>query len=172
MGLYDLEDPEEIQAFKELENLSPRAMGIVAGALVERRLTAVIQSRMRNPTNSKERELLKSLFLPSGALGTFSTKIAVAYLLDLVPNKPYKDLEQIKEIRNRFAHDISCHDFDGSEIRNRVNNLNALEVVKKDFIIEWAGYRENWDTTPTQTRFRLAVQVILWSLMRILSAPD
>ena len=46
----------------------------------------------------------KELLAWTGPLGTFSSRISMAYLLGHIPPWMYRDLELIRGIRNKFAH--------------------------------------------------------------------
>ena len=96
--------------FIQLDDDSDRAAGIVAGALVERRLEDAIKARLL-----KDDHLLNKLFHPSGAMGAFSVKIDFAYLLGIISSAGRSDLIIMKGIRNDFAHHF---DFDSLKIVN------------------------------------------------------
>jgi hypothetical protein len=81
---------------------SDRAAGIVGAVLVEESLAALIRSRL-----IADEESLQELFRPSGALGAFSVKIRLAFLLGLYSAEARNELNTIKEIRNEFAHRVA-----------------------------------------------------------------
>jgi DNA-binding MltR family transcriptional regulator len=56
------------------------------------------------------------MFHSSAPLGSFAAKIRLAHLLGLISKDFYSDLEMMKEIRNRFAHDLSAVSFDQQSI--------------------------------------------------------
>jgi hypothetical protein len=113
--------------FEQIEFDSDRAAGIVAGSIAETRLEQALQSRLRPPDTSKLREIVQQLFRPSGALGLFSTKIDLAYLIRLLSDEAYKDLTNIKNIRNDFAHDLDQDTFDVPSIRDRCMNFILVD---------------------------------------------
>lgn len=113
--------------FEQIEFDSDRAAGIVAGSIAETRLEQAIQSRLRSSDTSKLEEIVRQLFRPSGALGPFSTKIDLAYLMRLLSDDAYKDLTNIKNIRNDFAHKLDCDSFDVPSTRDRCKNLILVE---------------------------------------------
>jgi hypothetical protein len=80
--------------FEQVEFDSDRAAGIVAGSIAELRLEQALRSRLR--TGEKKIELLLlNLFRPSGALGPFSTKVDLAYLMGVLSDDAHKDLEPV-----------------------------------------------------------------------------
>jgi DNA-binding MltR family transcriptional regulator len=44
------------------------------------------------------------MFDPSGPLGSFSTKIVLAFLIGMFTKESTQDLHIIREVRNEFAH--------------------------------------------------------------------
>ncbi len=109
--------------FEQVEFDSDRAAGIVAGAIAERRLEEALRSRLR----SDQPKISQNLFRPSGALGPFSTKIDLAYLLGALSDVAYKDLTNLKDIRNDFAHKLELDSFDGASIRDRCKNFILID---------------------------------------------
>jgi hypothetical protein len=109
--------------FEQIEFDSDRAAGIVAGSIAERRLEQALRSRLRTdmPTISA------NLFRPSGALGPFSVKIDLAYLCGLLSDVAYKDLSNLKSIRNDFAHNLELDSFDTLSIRDRCKNFILVD---------------------------------------------
>jgi hypothetical protein len=71
--------------------------------------------------------VVENLFRPSGALGPFSTKIDVAYLLDVLSPEAYKDLTNVKNIRNDFAHDLNLDSFEAQSVTDRCKNFVLIE---------------------------------------------
>ncbi|NVN84621.1 MAG: hypothetical protein HXX15_00920 [Rhodopseudomonas sp.] len=113
--------------FEQVEFDSDRAAGIVAGSIAETRLEQALQSRLRKTDTSKLQEISGQLFRPSGALGPFSIKIDLAYLMCLLSDEAYKDLTNIKNIRNDFAHKLDHDSFDVPSIRDRCKNLVLVD---------------------------------------------
>jgi DNA-binding MltR family transcriptional regulator len=54
----------------------------------------------------------------AGALGTFASRIDLAFALGLVPEPTYKDLHTVREIGNYFAHHIEASTFDKSPVKD------------------------------------------------------
>jgi hypothetical protein len=113
--------------FEQIEFDSDRAAGIVAGSIAETRLEQALQSRLRPADTSKLQDVVQQLFRPSGALGPFSTKIDLAYLMRLLSDEAYKDLTNIKNIRNDFAHQLDHDSFDVPSIRDRCKNFILVD---------------------------------------------
>lgn len=113
--------------FEQIEFDSDRAAGIVAGSIAETRLEQALQSRLRAADTSKLQDIVRELFRASGALGPFSTKIDLAYLMRLLSDEAYKDLTNVKNIRNDFAHKLDHDSFDTPSIRDRCHNFILVD---------------------------------------------
>jgi hypothetical protein len=122
------QNQDEVRAIEELEGTSgkpptaDRAAAIIAAAILEDRLTkTLIESLHKNPKITDE------LFKVSGALGYFGTKINLGYLIGLYSEAARKDLDNIKEIRNDFAHKLTVTDFTSQKMRALSMNLKIVE---------------------------------------------
>ncbi len=84
--------------------------------------------------DNKIRILLKSFFLDRpkiaeelfqsyGPLGTFSSRIDMAFMLGLLTSETYKDLHLIRKIRNDFSHTALPLTFSEESIANRCREL-------------------------------------------------
>lgn len=109
--------------FDQVEYDSDRAAGIVAGSITERRLEEALRSIMKpdQPTIATE------LFRPTGALGPFKTKIDIAYMLGIFSPDAYKDMANLKTIRNNFAHELETDTFDIQSIKDRCKNFVLVD---------------------------------------------
>jgi DNA-binding MltR family transcriptional regulator len=118
---------EEEQAAKEVEIAHDRAAGIVAGAFVETRLRGALMRRLTGPGGDSSRESVNEIFRASGPLGPFSVKIRMGLLMNLYSEQAYKDLDNFKEIRNRFAHHLTISSFDDQSIKARCENFTVVK---------------------------------------------
>jgi DNA-binding MltR family transcriptional regulator len=82
---------------------------------------------LRTADTSKIQDIVQQLFRPSGALGPFSTKIDLAYLMRLLSDEAYKDLTNVKNIRNDLAHKLDHDSFDVPSIRDRCKNFILVD---------------------------------------------
>ncbi len=112
--------------FEQIEFDSDRAAGIVAGAVVEQRLTQAIKSKMLNENADHAKIAMGDTFRSSGPLGSFSSKINLAFLCKIISFEAFKDLNILKGIRNDFAHDLSLDTFDSSSIKDRCGNFMII----------------------------------------------
>jgi hypothetical protein len=107
--------------FEQVEYDSDRAAGIVAGSIAEIRLEQALRSIMK----ADQATIATELFRPSGPLGPFRTKIDLAFMLGILSGDAYKDLTNIKNIRNDFAHKLEMDAFDDIQASMAVARISC-----------------------------------------------
>ena len=90
---------------------SDRAAAIVAGAMLDEALRALLEARLVQP--AKGRSLLNGGNAP---LGTYSARIDTAHQLGLISGYLARDLHIIRKIRNEFAHQPLETTFDTPQV--------------------------------------------------------
>jgi hypothetical protein len=110
------ERPDVDQALDEMEDSSPRAGALLAGALLDDLLDRLLTKTLPDDNVVKLRDASLDYF----------GKCQWAYRLGLISVVEFKDLRQIGKIRNTFGHtwspDVS---FDASPVSNWVRNLES-----------------------------------------------
>jgi DNA-binding MltR family transcriptional regulator len=121
--------PEDMAVLAEINRgASDRALGIIAASLVEIHLTKLIRQVFITETKSGGKETVQEwMFHSSGPLGAFSNKIRLAYLMGLISAEFFKNLEIMRDIRNRFAHRTEIGSFDIPEISSRCFNFTIVD---------------------------------------------
>jgi len=127
-GVWELATDDEKSIIDDLNKDSDRAVAIIAGSMIEARLETSILCRTRREPIIEDR-----LFQPSGPLGSFATKIDLAYLFGLISEPGYRDLVILKDIRNSFAHKLSVKDFSTASIKDKTMNLSLVETHVGNF---------------------------------------
>jgi hypothetical protein len=112
------EDKSLSEAIAELDTASDRAAAIVATALVEDHLTTVLKGSLH-----QDEKIQLDMFRGSGPLGSFSSKINLAFLTGLLSARACKELHTIREIRNEFAHKLGKLTFESQRLRDLAMNL-------------------------------------------------
>lgn len=97
----------------ELYGGSDRARAVLLASFVENALTAFLEAKLRPSYPSGEYRLLFGSMAP---LGTFSSKILVAYAFNWTGPDTYHDLDLIRELRNGFAHSRNSFTFETKEV--------------------------------------------------------
>lgn len=101
---------------------SDRACAVLGAALLDSRLENLYDRRLRGFNE----ELLAS----SGVLGTFSARIRVSRALAWISEDVRFDLDQIRSIRNEFAHNVDHElSFTNKSIADKCRTLRVAQVL-------------------------------------------
>lgn len=106
----------------ELEAESHRGAIVLAASWLDDQLTQLLKGFLCPPADNARDELLRV----SGALGSFSVKIELAYRLGLLRKDVYRSLHIVRRLRNDFAHLTAKLDLDSPSVRDRVTTLFQL----------------------------------------------
>jgi DNA-binding MltR family transcriptional regulator len=68
-----------------------------------------------------------TLFEGEAPLSTFSSKIKLVYFFGLIPQELYRDLNLVRKIRNKFAHELDRLSFQDQSIADTVRALLCLK---------------------------------------------
>ena len=124
---FNPSEPEEVRRFAdEVRSQSDRGAALVGAAFIENVLEAALKSKLTKHSSALFEKIFEQ---QGGALRTLSAKIDLAYALNLIEVQSYKDLGEIKHIRNEFAHSFEQLSFDRSPIRERAERLHWHEAV-------------------------------------------
>lgn len=112
----DLEDYLEI-----FQNETDRACAVLGAAHLDYLLAKAIGAHL--PRGSEMSDEI--LFKPEAPIGTFSSRISMAYALNIINKETKEFLNTIRRIRNDFAHKIEIHSFDEDQsIIDKCKNLH------------------------------------------------
>tara|TARA_B100000700_G_scaffold161345_1_gene178684 strand:+ start:41913 stop:42419 length:507 start_codon:yes stop_codon:yes gene_type:complete len=136
-------DPEKAKPIiQELKLESDRALVLITAAHVENELYKHLEHRLL-PKLDKKDELLHR--------ADFETKIILAYRTGVITEGELKIYNQLRQLRNKCAHDVSEQSFKTVKFQHRIKNImkyspeiwKALAQGKEleDFIQE-LGWRE------------------------------
>ncbi len=84
----------------ELIKESDRGVILVGAAMLDVRLERAILARLRD-----DEKVACELFGPDRPLGSFGAKIKLAYLLGLLTDEERRELDLVRRVRNRAAHE-------------------------------------------------------------------
>ena len=114
-------DKDEERAFAEVYDAGPdRARAVVMAAILENRVTAVLQAQMLD-----DHAVLTDLFGQQGPLGNFGAKIRLLHALRIISHGAYDDLYRVNRIRNEFAHNPKCRSFADQPVCDLVERLTV-----------------------------------------------
>ncbi|HYX72597.1 MAG TPA: MltR family transcriptional regulator, partial [Nitrososphaera sp.] len=109
----------EILEFRRaLTGESDRGCALMAAAFLDSELEKLLSKYFVDNENVK-----KEVFGHSRPLGTFSSRIDLAYLLGLVGPKAHRDLHLIRKVRNEFGHVSTPITFDNPGLASRCSEL-------------------------------------------------
>ena len=126
---------QEAMRFRStLTNETDRGCALISASFLDYRLEKLIRSYLIN-----DEKILDNMFSYSGALGTFSSRIDMAYLLGLIGKKVNRDLHIIRKIRNEFGHNPEPISFETQSVQNRClelynNYFNYKVSPRQNFI--------------------------------------
>jgi DNA-binding MltR family transcriptional regulator len=102
----------------QLDNETDRAVALIVTAWLDDALTEMIKRKL-----VKDKKVVEEMFRDNAALGTFSSRIGLAYLIRRISKVVYNNLQMIRKIRNDFAHDRENLKFSDESISDRCKNL-------------------------------------------------
>ena len=101
---------------------SDRAAALLAGIVAEEYTETLLREFARPDKDVDE------LFNRYGPLSSFAARINVAYAFRLIDNQLRSDLNYIRTVRNRFAHELHNTSFSASPVREICKNLSTRET--------------------------------------------
>jgi len=134
-------DKQLNEIITEVCNSSLRASIITAAAVIDATLKQLIEAFLIENSESLK------LFDATGCLGTFSSKIKMAYALGLISEELYTDIDSYRVIRNKCAHNLTLDESTLQSITDKAKNfklihscfsMNNFESVKAYTTIEFA----------------------------------
>ncbi|MBO5349672.1 MAG: hypothetical protein J6A89_07645 [Clostridia bacterium] len=140
---------------EEINVKSDRAMVITSASILDSQLEMLLKEFMITDSKIDER-----LFNANSSLATLSAKNSMCYYLGIISENEYKNIEIIRKIRNRFAHEIEikkmCND------QAIIDLCNNLTLTKEMYMPETITIRdgrvpelevEPLENIDTQTKF-------------------
>ncbi len=97
-----------------------RGCALMATAYIDERLATLLKAYFVN-----DLKLMKELFAHSGPLGTFSSRIDVAYAVGLISSDLHREINLLRKIRNEFAHEHRVLTFESPAVKSRCGELSV-----------------------------------------------
>jgi hypothetical protein len=114
------------QFFATVKNETDRAAAVLAAAFIDELLLRYLKKRLSVPD-------LESLYGSDGAVGSFSRRIAVAQALGWLHVDTAHDLNVLRRIRNKFAHDFDHNlSFAAQSISDQTRNFRVLTAMQSE----------------------------------------
>lgn len=96
-----------------------RGCALAGGEFLNVSIRELLEASLVNDTR-----MLSQMFRPSGPLGSFDSRIELAFLLGLIGSDTRRELALFRKIRNEFAHSVTELSFDTDSIANRCRELS------------------------------------------------
>ncbi|MEX1231864.1 MAG: hypothetical protein WEB58_16585 [Planctomycetaceae bacterium] len=109
----------------ELDRESDRGVALIAAAFLDTALRSLLEASLAGGQTVADK-LFNS---PNAPLGTFSSRIAMAYGLGHIGPHYFNALESVREIRNVFAHFRRALTFEDPEIRKWIESTFTLPYI-------------------------------------------
>lgn len=110
--------------FQELQNESDRAAAILGAAFLDALLEECITNFLVDDIKEVQR-----IFGPEQPLGSFGSRITIAFCLGLISRDEKSDLRIIQKIRNKFAHELPGISFEERRISDQCRALKLPAKV-------------------------------------------
>lgn len=118
---------DEVFEFRQSLNAeTDRGCALMAAAYLEAELQKLLAKYFVN-----NEAVQKEIFGHSRPLGSFSSRIDIAYLLGLIGPNAHRDLHLIRRVRNEFGHVPTPIDFNDPALASRCNELYHDACGKK-----------------------------------------
>jgi hypothetical protein len=117
-GQENLHFGELAEMAAKLKDETDRGVALIVAAWIDDALTDFVIGHLL-----RDEDAIEAMFGGIGPLGTFSSKIKLAYLTRMIGKSIYDNLETIRGIRNEFAHSRKDLKFSEPSINARCNNL-------------------------------------------------
>ncbi|MFY8097859.1 MAG: MltR family transcriptional regulator [Flavobacterium sp.] len=105
---------------EQLDSESDRGCCLMAVSFIENEIEILISQKLVG-----SEKFIKNLFEFNGPLGTFSSKIKMAFALGFISKSTMDNLELIRKVRNDFGHTYEPINFDTENIRQRIMQLKG-----------------------------------------------
>ena len=120
---------EEVQEFYFVlvEEKSDLAVVLISTSFIEDCLTVGLRNHLKKSTELTERKLDNLFDDNFGLLSTLADKILMAYCMSIIDKNVYDNLDQIRKIRNKFAHSRLNISFGDEEISPMCKKLDYCQ---------------------------------------------
>ena len=114
------------EVIQELQAESDRGAALMGAAYLDTALKSLLEASLAGGSIVADKLLNDQ---PNAPLGTFSSRIAMAYGLGHIGPNYYRALESIREIRNAFAHFRRSLTFEDPQIRAWIESTFVIPYV-------------------------------------------
>ncbi len=124
---HETNDPFGVRsAFAQIQRRTHSGLAIAVAAILDSQLELCLKQAML----PMPKKLYAQLFDPMRALGSFASKITMAYALGIVTRDIYNRLENVRKIRNAFAHSTVVLNFESAPVAPLLDRLKKSMELK------------------------------------------
>jgi DNA-binding MltR family transcriptional regulator len=114
--------------FAEITTESDRGCILIGASAVDDVLQTALRARL-SMDHHIARHAVEPMFAGMGPLSTFSARIKLAYAVGLTPRWMFEDLERIRKVRNKAAHEFSAKTFESEDVIQLVQLLKGADFA-------------------------------------------
>jgi len=158
------------ELFAEMFDESDRGCILIGASVLDDVLCDLLKKRLAK-SEHVAKQAMEPLFAGMGPLSSFSARIKLAYCLGLIGQWEFEDLERIRKIRNKAAHEYTSKTFTDNEIiqitqrlggaNHAVSAMQKLEATEAEagspLSESAAGSSSNRELSKERLRFQLTV---------------
>jgi DNA-binding MltR family transcriptional regulator len=127
-GFFD--GKELIALFHVVRSESDRSAALMVTSYVEEILRRAYVMHLSPDVEGGVKELLEG----SGPLSTFSSRIKMAHALGWIEKKQAFEINQLRKIRNCFAHEFKINSFSDRPVIDHISNIDKYEKTLIDVV--------------------------------------
>lgn len=164
---------EDLAAIDELEQGTDRVAAVIAGAIVDTRLSEMLRQDLRRDDSNYSAKIRNELFNADGPLGNFGAKVGLAYLMGYYSEEANADLRTFAKIRNLFAHYAQHKSFGSDQVRALCSNFKLINTRVRETGSSTQGVKSGKITRMETVGFssRTGVSIQLIDAATILKEP-
>lgn len=165
------------ELFSEMFDESDRGCILIGASVLDDVLCDLLKKRL-GKSDHAAKQAMEPLFAGMGPLSSFSARIKLAYCLELIAQWEFEDLERIRKIRNKAAHEYTSKTFTDNEVIQITQHLgganHAVSAMQKSDSTKAAagsnlkesaaGPSGNRELSKERLRFQLTVVYLAGSL--------
>lgn len=135
---------------------SDRAAAVLAASYVDSLLKDALAGRL-----GADKQVQKDVLEGRGALGNFSSRIDLAYLLGMISTVRHRDLHIVRRIRNDLSHTFEDMAFDTASVKARCLELSAArQIITLDQTLK----HDYFTGSPIRFIYMLTINDTLWDI--------
>lgn len=137
-----------------------RGAVVIGGVLLDNLLMEMLKAFYTYSTYINGEGVEKE-YKHSGFAGTFSARTSLAFALGMISERDKKDIDRVRELRNKFAHNLDYASFDTPDVKQSC----LLFAVVKD--IDDSGFSEAEGFNTSRLQFLWTISILHGRLINV-----